>query len=127
MDEVYTKLNYYLNEICNYLKEKDFFLLDNIKNIASLNDKFNNLIYKYDLDYEVKQNHLTFLDVYNLAREIIASIDESYLPIYDELINNGRLDFGYEDDYEGSFLRAIWSLDNMQKFINIKRVYIKYS
>ena len=124
MNEVYTKLNYYLNEICNYLKKSDSFLLDNINRIALLNDNFNSLIYKYNLNYEVKKNNLTFLDVYNLAREIIGSIDESYLPIYDKLISSGELDFGYdEDNYEGSLFREIVNGKYTQKIINIKREF----
>ncbi len=123
MNEIYTKLNYYLNEICNYLKGKDFFLLDNINNISVLNDKLNNLIYEYNLDYEVKQNHLTFLDVYNLAREIIASIDKDYLPIYDKLVTSGELDFGYEGEYGSSCFEAKITKSNTQKLINIAREF----
>ena len=123
MDEVYTKLNYYLNEMCNYLKGKDFFFLDNINNIALLNDKLNNLIYEYNLDYEVKKNNLTFLDVYNLAREIIASIDETYLPIYDKLITSGELDFGYEGEYDISCFQTKITENNTQKLINIARKF----
>ena len=123
MDEVYTKLNYYLNEMCLYLQEKDSFFLDNINNISILNDKFNDLIYEYNLDYEVKNNNLTFLDVYNLAREIIASIDESYLPIYDKLITSGELDFSYEGKYEGSCFQIKVNKNNTQKLINIARKF----
>ena len=123
MNEVYTKLNYYLNEMCNYLKGKDFFFLDNINNIALLNDKLNNLIYEYNLDYEVKKNNLTFLDVYNLAREIIASIDETYLPIYDKLITSGELDFGYEGEYDISCFQTKITENNTQKLINIARKF----
>ena len=123
MDEMYTKLNYYLNEMCNYLKGKDFFFLDNINNIALLNDKLNNLIYEYNLDYEVKKNNLTFLDVYNLAREIIASIDETYLPIYDKLITSGELDFGYEGEYDISCFQTKITENNTQKLINIARKF----
>lgn len=123
MDEVYTKLNYYLNEMCNYLKGKDFFFLDNINNIALLNDKLNNLIYEYNLDYEVKKNNLTFLDVYNLAREIIGSIDESYLPMYDKLIPSGELDFSYEGKYGISCFQTKITENNTQKLINIARKF----
>ena len=123
MEEIYTKLNYYLNEICVYLKDKDLFFLDNVNRIVFLNDNFNDLIYEYNLDYEAKKNDLTFLDVYNLAREIVGSIDENYLPIYDKIISNGELDFGYEDDYEGSLFRPVANGKDIRKIINIKRKF----
>ncbi len=86
MEEIYNKLNGYLNEICNYLRKSNSFLLDNIKGIAMLNDDFLEHIDKYDLDNRVVQNKLTYEDVFLLAREIVESIDECYLSEFDNLI-----------------------------------------
>ena len=78
MDEIYNKLNDYLNEICKYLEVQDSFLLENIHILAGLNDKMLKVLNNYNFDNKVITNKLTFEDVFYLAREIIEQIDASY-------------------------------------------------
>lgn len=92
----YDKLNEYLNDIFLTLEERDSFLLRNILNIAKINGTFLSFINKYDLSEDLRENKITYQDVFLLAREIIASIDKSYLNDYNKLIDSGQLDFGYD-------------------------------
>lgn len=89
MDEIYNKLNDYLNEICKYLEVQDSFLLENIHILAGLNDKMLMVLNNNNFDNKVITNKLTFEDVFNLAREIIEQIDASYLDSFDNLIKTG--------------------------------------
>ncbi len=125
MEEIYQKLNYYLNDICSYLNEDDSFLLDNIYRIGEVNDSFFGFIYDYSLENEVVQNHLTYEDVYFLAREIIEHIDSSYLESFDKLIANGELDFGYDDEYDGSECLITYDRQKQEvkTLINISREF----
>ena len=92
------KLNDYLNEICNYLEPNHSFLLDNIFRISILNDEMLNYLNQISLENETIENHLTFEDVFLLAREIIEQIDKEYLPSFDTLLSSGELDFDYEQE-----------------------------
>lgn len=123
MQEIYDKLNYYLNEICNYLEENDSFLLENIEQIARLNDVFLNFIEKYSLEAKTVENHLTSLEVYSLAREIIEKIDENYLLEFDQLISSGELDFSYAKEYNGSQCLRISINNQVKQLININREF----
>ena len=98
----YEKLNSYLNDIFLTLNIEDQFLIKNIELILNLNDDFLTFISEYELEDYTQENKLTFMDVYLLAREIIASIDHTYLSEYDDLIKSGKLDFGYEGEYVDS-------------------------
>jgi len=66
---------------------------------------------------------LTYQDVYNLAREIIESINSDYLEDFDKLIENGQLDFGYEGEYEDSVFVHEQKDSNIYNYINIKREF----
>lgn len=125
MDEIYNKLNDYLNEICKYLEVQDSFLLENIHILAGLNDKMLMVLNNYNFDNKVITNKLTFEDVFNLAREIIEQIDVSYLDSFDSLIKTGELDFSYENKYYGSHYQYFYN-DNKEvlgKLININREF----
>ena len=124
MKEIYNKLNYYLNDICNYLERENSFLLENIKSICILNDKFLENIENYDLDNETTQNNLTYEDVYLLAREVIENIDSSYLKDFDNLIQSGELDFSFERTYNDSECISMYKNDQLLKqIININREF----
>ena len=82
-EEKFKKLNNYLNEAFIELEKRDKFLIKNILNIGWLNEQFLKYINNKDLSVIIKQNNLTFEDIFLLAREIIGSIDEKYLPDYD--------------------------------------------
>lgn len=122
-EEEYKELNYYLNEACLYLKTQDVFFLNNISNICYINDQLNSFFKDYNFQSEFKENHLTYQDVYNLAREIIESINSDYLEDFDKLIENGQLDFGYEGEYEDSVFVHEQKDSNIYNYINIKREF----
>lgn len=122
MREVYQKLNYYLNEICKYLEKENSFLLKNIRPISIFNDTFYEYLEHLDLEHEVITNHLTYDDVFKLAREIIEQIDPNYLKEYDTLIPSGKLDFSYDNSYDDSECLFFYHNGEIkEKFININR------
>ena len=123
MKEIYDKLNYYLNEICKYLEKGNSLLLENIHGISILNDEFLKHIQSYHLDNKTKQNKLTFEDIFLLAREIIGSIDESYLESFDNLIKSGELDFSFESIYEDSVCISTHRKNQVKQIININREF----
>jgi len=101
-EEKYKKLNSYLNEVFIELEKRDKFLIKNILNIGWLNEQFLKYINNKDLSVIIKQNNLTFEDIFLLAREIIESIDENYLPDYDNLIKTGEIEFFYNNEINDS-------------------------
>lgn len=103
MEEIYEKLNFYLNEVCLYLEKSEPLLLKNIAYLSNLNDNYLNLLNKYELDSQSVQNHLTYYDVFNITRKIISTIDPNYLQYYDTLIDKGFLEFNYEKDNRSAF------------------------
>lgn len=124
MKEIYDKLNYYLNDICNYLENEHSFLLEEIDRIRKLNDAFLRFLENYSLDNKTIQNNLTYEDVYYLAREIIGNIDKNYLESFDNLIQSGELDFSYENDYGDSQCVSMYKNGKVVKqIININRKF----
>ena len=124
MQEIYNKLNDYLNDICMYLEKMHPFLIEHIDEIARLNDAFLNFLNDYSLESLTKQNHLTYVDVYFLARKIIEQIDQDYLVSYDKLIENGELDFSYDCAYYNSACISIYKNgEAIKNFININREF----
>ena len=118
--DTYDELNKYLNELFIYLSDKYDIFVDNLSRLTVINDELRNFLNLYDLSFEKKENNLTDEDVYLLAREIIESINPKYLDDFDNLIKNGELDFGYNEEYDGSYFKHINDDINI---INIKREY----
>ncbi len=118
-EEKYKTLNGYLNLCFNKLSILDELLLNNILNIDYICIK--SLFYLDDMVLEdtSKKNNLTFNDIYKIAREIIESIDKQYLKDFDNLIPSGKLDFGYNGEYDVSEMVS----HNDIKNINIARVF----
>lgn len=124
MEEIYNKLNLYLNDICNYLEKEDSFLLENILEISQLNDSFLHYIDQYSLNNKTVENKLTFEDVFLLAREVIENIDKSYLECFDNLIQSGELDFSFENKYDDSqCLNMYENGQAIKQIININRQF----
>lgn len=119
--EDYEKLNYYLNGCFQELEKNDSFLLRNILPISKLINDFAFLTNQYEFKNDTKSNHLTYQDIYLLAREIIESIDKGYLVYYDDLIKSGKLDFSYNHDYPCS--QFVFGIDADVKLININREF----
>ena len=113
----------YLNDICVYLEEENKFLIDNIQNIARLNDAFVSFMEKKKIHNETKSKHLTFEEIYILSREIIEQIDKNYLNDFDRLLASGELDFGYENEYRDSNCTFINCENEIKKIININRQF----
>lgn len=121
MNEIYQKLNEYLNDICMYLEREHFFLLSNIDSIACFNDDFLNHLKDYTFNNEMRTNRMTYKDVYLLAREIIETIDKDYLEDFDQLIESGELDFNFEDDYYDSHCISFYNKTYTKQLINVNR------
>lgn len=122
-NEEYIELNEYLNEAFMQLEKYDFFFIDNIEMIEYINSLYCELVGEYEFDTSKKDQNLTYEEVYNLAREIIESINPNYLELFDNMINNGDLDFDYEDKYTES--HVMYKLGDTERFrlVNIKRTY----
>ena len=121
MEEIYKKLNHYLNEICKYLERKDSFLLTNILSISKLNDAFLKYIDGISLKSSTKQILLTYDEVFRIAREIVGNIDENYLSTFDNLLPSGELDFSFEHEYPDSVHKVVDENGNTRQLININR------
>ena len=118
--EDYQKLNSYLNEIFKYMEEEDKFLLENYNLIFLLSEKLYNKLQDIDTEYYQVTNDLIFMDVYNIAREIIESINPNYLKLYDKIMNNGELNFSFNGEEDNYFLNLD---DKNVGLINIMREY----
>lgn len=122
-DEMYERLNDYLNTIFIYLERNDSFLLRNIHSIAYERSILSSLLEDYDIDY-YKENiecNVTFQEILLLAREIISKINPNYLEEFDKMLENGMLDFSYEHEYEDSNYTLIMKNNNVNHLININR------
>jgi len=118
----YDKLNFYLNDIFAILNKYDRFLTKNIDKIWCLNSNYIMHMKNYELSYKLKENKLTYMEVYLLAREIIESINPTYLDDYDALMESGKLDFGYEDEYDDSSFSCLHNLIDIRREFNYSDV-----
>lgn len=117
-DEYYFKLNKYLNDIFNYIEKKDIFLFENLDDIYKLSKIIYNSFCEVEFSDVEKCNDLTFFDIINYSREIINIIDEKYLVLFDNALNNGELNFSYNEREDNYFLNL-----NDIGIINIDRSY----
>ena len=120
-DEMYQKLNFYLNGVFKELEVNDTFLIGNLLQLIEIGRDFCSLIRNYDLKSEIIQANLIYNDVYLLARQIIEEIDKNYLKYYDKLIETGELDFDYEEKYGDSACTHFF--DTGQNLIDIRRKF----
>lgn len=116
-EEMYKRLNNYLNDIFVELNKRGKMFVDNLHSIVILNiiiDK----IFTGHMTKEYKENNLTFNDVFLLGREIIEYINPKYLEEYDELISSGKLQFNYDGDCDScmNFNSDIKLIDIRRKF-----------
>ena len=116
-EEMYKRLNDYLNDIFIELDKKDKIFVDNLKSIVILNTIIDKL-FNGCITSECKVNNLSFNDVFLLGREIIEYINPKYLEEYDELISSGKLEFNYDGNCESA---VYYKLNSDIKFIDIER------
>ena len=122
----YKKLNTYLNDSCVYLEKYHPYLIQYIKELVILNNNIYSLI--KDKDYTVdtddqETDYLTFLEVYEMARNIIGNIDSSYINAYDQILNNGELEFGYNKEFSDSSVTITRTNREIKRIINIDRSF----
>lgn len=118
----YERLNVYLNDIFLVLNERNSFLLNHILIIAKINDKYLDFINRFDLSEDTKENKLSYKDIVMITRNIIESIDKSYLQDYDELLSTGKLDFSYDNSYSDSCFVPINNLVNINREFNFNDI-----
>ncbi len=127
MEEIdYKLINDYFNNISlRMFKDKD--IEDNFLSIIRLNDKYNKFIGDRLLKNKTYYKHLdevkmSYIDVINITKEIINTINPKYTEIIDNLLSNGKLDFAYEDGiYHDSYV--IYNRHTKNKLININRTF----
>lgn len=123
--EEYKRLNDYLNDVFLEFQKKNKIFVDNLIPILGLstiiNDYFKNNIETFQI--KSKSNHLTFEDVYLLAREIIEKISPRYLGEYDELIKSGALNFNFNSKGYSEFSFNRYNEIVNKKLINISREF----
>lgn len=130
-DEDYKELNSYLNDLClDLFKSKD--MENSFDDIFKMCNDFHRSYNKNYLKIKEENNNLTFEDVLKISREIIASMDIKYLPIFDNLLKSGQLDFDYDNKTPDSYCsfnlspryedNGIINIKN-DKIINIKRSF----
>lgn len=122
----YKKLNTYLNDICVYLEKYHPYLVQYIKELVILNNNIYSII--KDKDYTVdtddqETDYLTFLEVYEMARNIIGNIDSSYINAYDQILNNGELEFGYNKEFSDSSVIITRTNHGIKRIIDIDRSF----
>lgn len=123
-DEMYKRLNDYLNDIFIKLNKKDQIFVDNLSNFAFLNT---NIVKFFKDTHRVnsisKKNNLTFNDVYLLAREIIEKINPEYLSDFDKLLDSGELNFDYDNEIDGGIMSYDETNGQLIKNIDIGRSF----
>lgn len=120
----YKLLNKYLNTVFNVLESQDSFLIRNGIMIDYSCDDLMYYLRDIDIDSDIKENNLTYQDVFLTARDIIASINPLYLKAYDHLIDSGQLDFSYNYEYPDS--ECVHFYNSKMNIININREFNYY-
>lgn len=123
--EEYKRLNNYLNDVFLEFQKKNKIFVDNLIPIWNLsiiiNDYFKNNIESFQANSIT--NHLTFEDVYLLAREIVEKFYPRYLKEYDELIKSGALNFNFTSNGGSIFRVNRYNEIVNRKLINVSRKF----
>lgn len=123
--EEYKRLNDYLNDVFLEFQKKDKVFVDSLIPIWNLNtvisDYFQNNIESFQANSIT--NHLTFEDVYLLAREIVEKFYPRYLKEYDELIKSGALNFNFTSNGGSIFRVNRYNEIVNRKLINVSRKF----
>lgn len=119
----YKELNVYLNDVCIYLEKEEPYLIRYIYEILKLNNLVYPLVRDCDVSRKEEEGNIDFRTVYNTAREVIESINKSYLEAYDKILLNGELEFSYQHDFHDSHVTTMRENGVYQKVININRSF----
>lgn len=123
-DEMYERLNNYLNTIFIELDKTDKIFINNLYHFFIINCMIDEKFRDAKIVNVSKENKLTFNDVYLLGREIIEKINPKYLNDYDSLIETGELDFSFENYYNDSVCISMYKNDQVvKKIINLNREF----
>ena len=124
----YNIINDYLNNLSLKLFEsKDF--ENNYSVFMYINDNFLNYFakrYFQEESYHIitKQNNMTYQEIIDISRNIIASYNLSYINIFDNLLNDGTLDFSFEGEYYDSHVQHVFNDGKLKsRIININRAF----
>ena len=93
--EQYDKLNEYYNDVCLGLLINDKFFLDNSYAFGRLTTYIFELLDNLKKEQK-KEDCLTFLEIFDKAKEIIEKINPNYLKDFDDIIDKGILEVDYE-------------------------------
>ena len=119
----YKELNGYLNEVCIYLEKEQPYLIRYIYEIVRFNNVVYPLVRSCDFPEREEEGHIDFLTVYETAREIVASINESYLEDFDKILPSGELEFSYQHEFYDSHVTTDRKNGEYQKTIDINRSF----
>ena len=124
----YQLINDYFNSLSlNLFESKE--LEENYDNFIVLNDFFYNYFgkrYFVENHYhvETRHNNMTFQDVVDIAKEVIESFDSTFAQIFDNLLDNGILDFSFEGQYYDSHVEHVYhNGKKLHSEININRSF----
>lgn len=122
-EKQYNELNNYLNDILMELNKANKIFVDNFMDIFKITTIIFDRFHGKSIKSINNQNNITFNEVYLLSREIIENINPKYLEQFDNIIENGELNFDYEEEYYDSHVKTITDKNHIQKEINIKRTF----
>lgn len=122
-EKQYNELNDYLNDILMELNKANKIFVDNFMDIFKVTAIIFDRFHGKSIKSINNQNNITFNEVYLLSREIIENINPKYLEKFDNIIENGELNFDYEEEYYDSHVKTITDNNHIKKEINIKRTF----
>ena len=117
----YKELNNYLNETFIYLDKKVSYMLSKIFTICVLNDKISDFLAGLELNGDFEESKLTCQEILDLSKKIINTIKPEYIENIDKLVQNGVIDFSFDQDYFDSHVYYDYDLDYIE--LNINRYY----
>ena len=121
-EEEYKELNMYLNDTLETLKY-DFFFLENIELFKEFNNRYCEIVEKYDINVNYSSINLSDDKTFSLAYKIIESISPNYLELFNQLKENKEI-------YLGKKLvinNGAYEITDSNTFItpNIKLIFVK--
>lgn len=121
-EEMYKRLNDYLNDIFLKLNKTDKIFTDNLINFTIINNMVANKLGSKKIIVSQKENNLSFENIIELTCEILQKINSSYVEIFKKIVMNGELNFSYESEYDDSHCSVkIHDSKILKQEVNINR------